>query len=272
VCQLLGGTCRAGIPVYANGWFERGPGHDDVLAPQDLAPLAARTREQGFRALKFYPLGYASPARRVSTDDFARGLERVASVREAVGPETDVMLDVHGMLTATEALSFAHSCEPFRPFWLEEPVPPEDLDGAVQVAGASRVPIAMGERLYTPSAFLPLLMRRGCAIAQPDPLHVGGLSMFTRIVALAGACGIQVAPHNSNGPIALAACVHLAAALPEVMTVEYPLDLNTPWRNDLVDVQYTAVAGTIPLPSRPGLGLHLNQDIVQRHLVATIRE
>jgi galactonate dehydratase len=272
VYRLLGGACRAGIPVYANGWFERGPGLDDALAPGDLAPLAVRAREQGFGALKFYPLGYASPGRRMTTSDFAQGIERVTSVREAVGPDVDIMLDVHGMLTPTEALWFADRCEQFQPFWLEEPVPPEDLEGAVLVAGSSRVRIAMGERLYSPTAFLPLLGRRGCAIAQPDPLHVGGLSMFTRISALAAASQIRVAPHNSNGPVALAACVHLAAALPEILTVEYPLDPNAPLRNDLAEFQYMAAGGMIPLPSRPGLGLHLNEDLLQRHLVERVRK
>jgi galactonate dehydratase len=271
VYQMLGGACRDAIPVYANSWFERGPAQNDALEPEELAAAATRVRDAGYGALKLYPFGYASPGRRISSADLARGIDRVVAVREAVGPGVDVMLDIHGMLTPAQAMWFAERSAPARPFWLEEPVPPEDLEGAVLLASRSRIPIALGERLYSPTAFLPVFIRRGCAIAQPDPLHVGGLLSFVRIAALASASHVGVAPHNSNGPIGLAACVHLAVTLPEVLTVEYPLDLAAPWRNDLVDTPYIAAEGAIALPSRPGLGLHLNDRVMQRHHAGTVK-
>jgi galactonate dehydratase len=271
VYQTLGGACRDAIPVYANGWFERGPAQNDAFEPEELAAAAARVRDAGHNALKLYPLGYASPGRWISSADLTRGIDRVFAVREAVGPGIDIMLDVHGMLTPPQAMWFAERCAPARPFWLEEPVPPDDLEGAVFLGSRSPIPIALGERLYSPTEFLPVFARRGCAIAQPDPLHVGGLLLFTRIAALASASHVGVAPHNSNGPIGLAACVHLAAALPQVLTVEYPLDLAVPWRNELVDTPYVAAGGAIALPSRPGLGLHLNDRVTQRHHAGTVR-
>ena len=271
IYQLLGGACLEAVPVYANSWFERGPDQRDAVEPADLASAAARVRDAGYLALKLYPLGYASSSRPISNSDLVRGVERVAAVREAIGPGIDLMLDLQGMLTATQAIWFANRCITFHPCWLEEPLPPDDLDGVARVAWQSRIPIALGERLYSLEAFAQVLARHGCAIAQPDPLHVGGLIAFRRVAALAGAAHVAVAPHNSNGPVALAACVHLAAALPEVVTVEYPLDRVVPWRDDLVDMPYTPVEGVIQLPRRPGLGLRLTDDVVQRYAVNTVR-
>lgn len=264
VHQFFGGAVRDAIPVYANGWFQQGPDQDDASAPELLHALAARVGAQGFTALKLYPLGYAEPGRRVGADAFGDGVRRLAAVREAVGPGARIMLDLHGMLLPAEAVAFAERCEPYRPDWIEEPVAPEDLDGAAFVRQRTRIAIALGERLFAPLAFGDAFARGACTVAQPDPLHVGGLRAFGQIAALAGAAHVRVAPHNSNGPVALAACAHLAAALPEVDIVEYTLDLGTPLRNELVDYPFVAEGGALRTPSRPGLGLRLNAALVDQ--------
>ncbi len=269
VYQLFGGATRDRIPVYANGWFE-GPGREDASSPELLRDLAIQVRAQGFAALKLYPLGYAEPGRRVGSETFAGGVQRIAAVREAVGTGMHMMLDLHGQLTPSLALEFADRCAAYEPYWLEEPVSPDDLDGAAYVCRRSRIRVALGERLFTPAAFREAFARSACAIAQPDPLHVGGLFTFSQIAALAGAFHLPLAPHNSNGPVALAACVHLAAALPDVQVVEYPLDLGMPGRNDLVDQPFVAAGGSLALPSLPGLGLHLNHDAVDRFRVGAV--
>ena len=158
----------------------------------------------------------------------------VAAVREAVGPDVDLCIEVHGRLAPAWSIAMARRLEPFDPFFYEEPVPVENVDALVRVARAIGIPVATGERLCTKFAFQELLRRRAVDIVQPDLCHAGGLTEVKKIAALAEAYYVQVAPHNASGPIGTAAAVQLDAVIPNFLIQEYFV-AQAPWIDEVVE-------------------------------------
>jgi galactonate dehydratase len=216
---------------------------------------------RGYRALKLDPFGAAhsdlpAPERR-------RAVAIVAAVREAVGPDVEIMVEMHGRFTAATATAVADLLEPYEPAWLEEPVPPSDLVGMRRVRAATRLPIATGERVHTVPEFRELIEGGLVDIVQADITHVGGLSAAVRLAAWAEAYNLQLAPHNVSGPVGTAAGVHLGIATPCFTVLEHFNDFADPWVAQLVDHAPTvdAADGCFGLPTAPGLGVRLNHEV-----------
>ena len=209
VYELLGGKHRDRLRCYANHWFF------GARTPDDYAEKARRAVEMGFGALKWDPFDTAwlemdRPARR-------RTIEIVEAVRAAVGPDVELMLDVHGRLNVPTAIAMARELARFDLAWIEEPVPPEAIDALAEVRAASPVPIAAGERLLrAASAFCELIQKRAADILQPDVVHVGGPSALKAVAAMAHARMLPIAPHNPTGPVTNAMTLHTAARHPEL--------------------------------------------------------
>jgi galactonate dehydratase len=256
VYQLLGGQVRERLPAYANGWY------GGARAPQEFAALARAVVERGYSALKFDPFGTAWQTMTPAAMAMARQI--VAAVREAVGDRIELMIEVHGRLSALCAIAMGQLLVPFRPAWYEEPVVPLALEACRAVKDALPFPIATGERLYTLEEFERLCALNACAIVQPDLAHCGGLSVGKRIAALAQGSGLRLAPHCSIGPVALCAAIHFGWATPGVMIQENFGDYDVPWRRDLVKGWHPP-AGEFSLPERPGLGLELDDAVCARH-------
>ncbi len=161
--------------------------------------MRRRSVADGFDALKLLAVPRSRPL-----DSLARVRAAAAvmeAVRDVVGPSVDIMVDLHGRTTAAMAIRYGQAMAPYEPWFFEEPVPPEDVDGHVAVARAlPGIPIASGERLIGRWAFRPFFERGAIAVAQPDVCHTGGISEVRRIAAMAEAHGISVAPHNPLGP------------------------------------------------------------------------
>ena len=216
VYELLGGKHRDRVRCYANHWFF------GARTPDDYAEKARRAVEMGFRALKWDPFDTAwlemdRPARR-------RTIEIVEAVRAAVGPDVELMLDVHGRLNVPTAIAMARELARFDLTWIEEPVPPEAIDALAEVRAASPVPIAAGERLFEPERFLELIQKRAADILQPDVVHVGGPSALKAVAAMAHARMLPVAPHNPTGPVTNAMTLHTALAIPNFSVFETVID------------------------------------------------
>jgi galactonate dehydratase len=257
VYRLLGGRARERLPAYANGWY------GGAATPQSYAATALDVVRRGYTAMKFDPFGVAWKEMTAAQMDAAEWI--VAAVREAVGPDLQLMIEVHGRLSAGCAIAMGRRLAPYRPAWYEEPVAPLALDLLREVKQALPFPMASGERLYTLEEFQRLIALRACDIVQPDLAHCGGLSIGKKIAALAAAQDLLLAPHCSVGPVALCAAIHFGWATPNVLVQENFGDYDVPWRRDLVAGWHPADAGEYALPDRPGLGIGLDDAACARH-------
>jgi len=257
VYRLMGGAVRQKIKAYANGWYtvER--------TPEEFAKAARRVVERGYRAAKLDPFG--SGFYELDRDEELRSLSLVEAVRDAVGPDFDILIEMHGRFNPATAIHMARELEPFRPGWLEEPVPPENLRALKKVAEAVHQPIATGERIHTRFECRELFELQACDIVQIDLSHFGGISEARKLAAWAESYYMLMAPHNVCGPVATAANLHLAACTPNFKIQEHFNDFADAWVKGAVDHYPEVVDGYFSLPDRPGLGVTLREEFVAEH-------
>jgi galactonate dehydratase len=192
-------------------------------------------------------------------------------VRQAVGDGVELMIEVHGRLSAGCAVEMGRRLQPYRPAWYEEPVTPNSLDLLREVKQALPFPVAAGERLYTLEEFARLTAMRACDVIQPDLAHCGGLWIGKKVAALAQAHDLRLAPHCSVGPVALCAALHFGWATPQVAIQEHFGDYDVPWRDELlfgwnpVSASQGQGQGEFVLPQGVGLGVELNIEACARH-------
>jgi galactonate dehydratase len=259
VWKLLGGRYRDRVPAYANGWYQTD------RRPEALAERAREVVARGYRALKLDPFGAAvvdlSPA------ELRRAVELVAAVRDAVGPDVQVMIEMHGRFSPPAAARIAVELEPFAPAWLEEPVGFDTPTGLARVRGATTRPIATGERIHLLPEFRAMIEQGLVDVIQADLTHFGGFTGLRRLAAWAEAYELPLAPHNVCGPVGTAANVHFAVATPNVAIVEHFNDFADSWVQELVDAPPTVDPddGCFPLPTTPGLGVRLDHDVCAEH-------
>lgn len=263
VFELLGGRVRDHVRFYDH----LGGGDPDAVYTVDadaglFGELAARSVAAGFDAIKVL----AVPVTEMlgSAPGVRLAVARLAAVRDAVGPDVDVMVDLHGRTTPAMAIRYARALEPHDPWFLEEPCQPENVDAMAQVARATPIPIATGERIYTRYGFRPLLEKGACAVIQPDVCHCGGLSELKKIAAMAETYYVSVAPHNPLGPVATMANVHFAFSTPNFLIQEV-MRADVPWRDEVVDGGVTITSGKALPPTRPGLGIEINERAAAAH-------
>lgn len=258
VYNLLGGACRTKIRVYANGWYH------GAKTPDTLARLAEETVRRGHRALKFDP--FPGPWRTHIDREVERAaVANVGAVRAAVGPEVEILIEVHRRLAPMHAVRLAEQMEQFNPFWFEEPVSARNLDALAAAAQAIRLPVVTGEELYTKTEFREVFEKQAAAIINPDVCNTGGILELKEIAAMAEPYLVVVAPHNYNSTtIGLAATLQVAACIPNFLITEYFVNFQP--RGDEISVQpFIVTDGYIDLPSGPGLGLELREDVMARY-------
>jgi galactonate dehydratase len=253
VYQMLGGPCRPRIRVYANGWYA------GCRTPEDLARAAREVKARGFRALKFDP--FPGPWRSwIDAAAEEQAVANVRAVREAVGPDFEVLIEAHRRLAPAVARSVGKKLAPLRPFWYEEPVPPENLPALAEVRRDTGLPIVTGEALYTKAAFREVFERRAADIINPDVCNCGGILELKEIGAMAEPWMVAVAPHNYNSTtVALAASVQAAAVMPNFLILEYFVNFEETGR-EIAQTPLEVRDGAIDLPTRPGLGVDLRED------------
>src|SRR5260221_11300900 len=259
VWKLLGGRFRDRVLAYANGWYQ---GERD---PQVIARLARGVVKRGYRGLKLDPFGAASAE--LSAAERRRAVAIVAAVREAVGPDVQVMVEMHGRFTPGTAAQVAALLEPYAPEWIEEPVPPENAAALARVRAATNLTIATGERAHTMEDIRPFL-EGGCVdVVQVDLTHFGGFLPMKRLAGWADAYYLPLAPHNVCGPVGTMANLHLAVATPNYKVLEHFNDFADGWVQDPGDARrrIDPSDGCFPLPDRPGLGLALEHEACAAH-------
>jgi galactonate dehydratase len=260
--ELLGGKVRDRVRMYDH----LGGGSSEAVyessAIDDFGRLAKDSVAAGFSALKILPV---PPTRMLDgAEDLRRAADLMGTVRDAVGEDVDVMVDLHGRTTPAMAIQYGKALGPMRPWFFEEPCQPEVVDAMVEVARALSIPIATGERLVTRWQFRELLEKRACAVIQPDVCHCGGLSEMKKIAAMAETYQISVAPHNPLGPVATMANIHFALSTPNFLIQEV-MRQDVPWRNEVVDAPLDIRDGYVYPPTKPGLGLEVDEQGAAAH-------
>ena len=254
VHELLGGACREVVRLYANG--PRGE------TPEEYAASARAIVAQGFDALKVAPLEPTLPVDGTAT--IRRATEVVAAIRDAVGRDVAVAVDVHGRLSPAMSIRLARELEPLDVWFLEEPVLPENPRALADVARATSIPIATGERLFTRWGFREVVELRAAALLQPDVSHCGGLLEARTIAALGELVYAGFAPHNPLSPVNTVASAHVALASPNFVACEWVVD-GPAWVGELLTEPLTIAGGVLSLPRRPGLGIELDLERCREH-------
>jgi galactonate dehydratase len=265
VYELLGGLVRDKVRMYTHlGGGEMKAVYESQYShePQVFVDRALVVKERGYSAIKVL---ITPPTEALNPISAYRYAERMmGALREALGEEMDIMVDFHGRQFPGNALEFCRVLAPFRPYFVEEPVPPENIDALVEVRRASPVPIATGERLVSRFAFRELFEKQACHIVQPDLCHCGGLWEAKKIAAMAEVYYMGVAPHNPLGPVANAAALHFALSTPNFLIQEDMLS-DVPWRWEVVLSSLETKDGYW-LPSRtPGLGIEVDETAAAQH-------
>jgi galactonate dehydratase len=257
--KLLGGRFRDRVPAYANGWYQA------ERDPKTIARLARGVVKRGYRGLKLDPFGAASAE--LSSSERRRAVAIVAAVREAVGPDVQIMVEMHGRFTPGTAAQVAALLEPYDPEWIEEPVPPENAAALARVRAATRLTIATGERAHTVEDIRPFLEQGSVDVVQVDLTHFGGFLPMKRLAGWADAYYMLLAPHNVCGPVGTMANLHFAVATPNYKVLEHFNDFADSWVQDLVDAppRIDPADGCFTLPDRPGLGLKLDRAACAAH-------
>lgn len=285
VVDLLGGAVRDRMSIYNTC---AGPGYVGTSVRQESAnwgigsdgryedldaflhrpaELARELLAEGVRGMKVWPFDIAAEqtgGTDITTADLDRGLAVVESIREEVGFDLDVMIELHGMWYRPAAERICAALTPFRPYWVEDPVRPDGVDSLAHLASAVDVPIATGETCIGRRGFLPLFEAGAVDIATLDTMWSGGLTEGRKIAALADTFGIPIAPHDCTGPISFAACVHLVSSQPNGLIQETVRAFLRTWYGELVDGLPEIVDGTIAPTRQPGLGIQLRPDFADR--------
>ncbi|MCC7162413.1 MAG: galactonate dehydratase [Anaerolineae bacterium] len=262
VYELLGGRVRDKVRVYNHLGGGKMTSMYESTEAEEFAERALMVKEMGYTALKFMAVPRTEPVEGTRSVKVAARL--VEAVRNAVGDEMDLMVDLHARCWPAMAIQYCHALEPFGLLFFEEPCPTEDIDATVEVTRKSRIPIATGERLVTRYQYREIFEKRACHIIQADLSHCGGLWEARKIAANAETYSIAIAPHNPNGPLALAVAVHFALSTPNWLIQEM-ITNDVPWRDDVLDAPLEIRDGYVSPPTRPGLGVEINEQEAAKH-------
>ena len=261
VYELFGGALTTSIRIYAN--INRST---DPRTPSGFASMAERAIRAGFDAVKLAPWD-DMPANRsdaAKVEEITQlGIDRAAAVRKAIGPQRDLLLDAHSKFDLARGLALPKRLQPLSLFWLEEVTRVPDLPA---IRRAAAMPSAGGEVIYGATGFLPYI-NAGCVdIVMPDVKYCGGMLELKKIASLAEAAGLRVAPHGPASPVGNIASAHVCAGMPNFLILEFSYG-EVPWRAELIDPPEEIEKGLLQLPSRPGLGIRLNERTAAKYQV-----
>ena len=265
VYKLLGGAVRDRVRMYTHlGGGDMRAVYESQLAadPRVFVDRALEVVAKGYTAVKVLITPPTEALNGIAAYRYAARM--MEAMRQAVGESVDIMIDCHGRHAPGNAAEFCRVLAPYHPLFIEEPVPPENVDAMAEVRRLSPVPIATGERLVTRFQFRPLFEKQACHVIQPDLCHCGGLAEAKKIAAMAEAYYVGVAPHNPLGPVANAAALHFALSTPNFLIQEDML-ADVPWRWEVVRHSLETRAGYWLPSEAPGLGVEVDEQAAARH-------
>lgn len=259
VYQLLGGKVRDKARVYYHVFGD---------TREKLVEGVRAAKAQGFTAVghltPFLDEPRDIPYFKTHVDKMRAAIEAVALYREAAGDEMDLCIEIHRRLTPAEAIVLAKGIEPYHPFFYEDPILPENFDAMELVAHHISIPMATGERLHSIHEFEMLLKRGAVQYVRPDVCLAGGITHTKKIAALAEAHYVGVVPHNPLGPVSTAACLQIAACIPNFALQEYPIGEHEYPKNVIVQEPLPVTDGFLIIPDTPGIGIELAEDAQEK--------
>ena len=257
VHRLLGGACRDAIRVYANGWS------GGARSPAELGDQAKAMVERGFTAMKFDPV--PGPWRTfVDKAVERRAIDNVFAVRDAVGDDVDILIEMHRRLAPMHAVRIARAIEDAAPFWFEEPVLAENVPALARAKRDIHIPVVTGEALYTKFDFREVFEAAAADIINPDVCNVGGILELKEIAAMAEAYFVAVSPHNYNSTtVGLAATLQASAVMPNFLITEYFVNFEA-LGEEIAREPWQVRDGMIELTDTPGLGIDLDEEALAR--------
>ncbi|MHB1317934.1 MAG: galactonate dehydratase [Anaerolineae bacterium] len=257
--QLLGGKVRDKARVYYHVFGE---------TKEQLIQGCVDAKERGFTAVghltPFLDEPRDVPYFETHAQKMHAAIDTVGRYRDALGDDVDLCIEIHRRMAPAEAIVLARGIEQFHPFFYEDPILPDNLDAMALVAERIHIPIATGERLHTIQEFEMLLERGAVQYVRPDVCLAGGLSHSKKIAALAEAHNVGVVPHNPLSPVSTAACIQLAACIPNFALQEYPLGEDEPPKSEIVKSTVALENGFLIIPDAPGLGIELAPNAAER--------
>jgi len=262
--RMLGPTLRTGITLYAN--INRGTRD---RSPHGFAERATAACADGFSAIKIAPFDGFSRANALTPQGrhaFALAVERIAAVRDAIGPDRSLMIDCHCRLDLPSAMHLLKATESIRLDWFEDVMPYHDLDGWSALRAASHAPLIGGESARGTRDLLPFLERGIWDVLMPDIRFFGGVTELVALSALAEQHQVLVAPHNPRGPVGTLTSAHAMAGCPVFHALEFQ-HAECDWRDALTAGSERIKAGVLHLPDGPGTGLRWDEDVASRHAV-----
>nr|WP_295934389.1 mandelate racemase/muconate lactonizing enzyme family protein [uncultured Dyadobacter sp.] len=276
VYELLGGKLRNELKVYAN--INRATNERDANGRRLIPAFQAnaeRALKSGFKAVKLAPFDDMKPLktsdqRRIAEDiDYA--VTCIEAVRSTIGPETDLLIDVHSHLNKDLAISTAKRLEKANLYWFEEPIDPQQFPAETrEITEAIQQTSAGGESIFGRQGFAGLIANRALDVIMPDVKHCGGIQELRFIAAQAETAGnMAIAPHNPSGPVSTAASVQVCASIPNFSILEYAYG-EVPWRAELLSPAEHFENGHIRIPDQPGLGHKLNESVLKAHRLAPL--
>ncbi|MEV0587835.1 mandelate racemase/muconate lactonizing enzyme family protein [Nonomuraea sp. NPDC050310] len=254
--RLTGGACRSEVRVYANGWY---------TGERDPATFAEKAREalaRGYTALKFDPFGAGLGT--LSRAELRRSIDIVAAVREAA-PEADLFVEGHARFAMPTAMRLVHELEPFDLGWFEEPLPWTHIERYAELRQRATMPISGGEHFHNRYEYARLFATGAVDIIQPDLSMAGGFTEVRKLAAQADVHAMLVAPHNSNSPVCTTVSVHAVLGLPNFHILETFDGMVDAHVHDAVRGALPIVDGHIGLPTAPGLGIELVDEVFEEH-------
>ena len=261
IYRLFGGPVRDAVPLYTHV----GSGDPHAAATQTKALLA-----EGYVALKTDPFVEMRQHHRrymrgaISAQGAAQAVENMAAIREAAGPNVDLLIDCHGNFNVPTAINMARKMEPYDIGWFEEPVPPNSYEALRQVRESINLPICVGERLYTRFDYVPIFKDRLAEYVMPDVVWMGGISELRKVANMAEAYYVPISPHDASGPLNILAGAHTMMTVPNLYRLEFgraALDTH----NALIDHPLDIRDGVLHLSERPGLGVELDVEYMEAH-------
>ncbi|MEX2625848.1 MAG: mandelate racemase/muconate lactonizing enzyme family protein [Ilumatobacteraceae bacterium] len=266
VYRLLGGRVHERLRGYTYLYPRAGDTTDVYTDPDLAATRAAEAVAAGFTAVKFDPAGPYTvyDGHQPSLDDLDRSEAMVAAVREAVGPQADILFGTHGQFSPSGAIRLARRIERYEPLWFEEPIPPGDPAAMATVARATSIPIATGERLTTVTEFGALIEHRAVGFVQPNLGRCGGILAAKKIAALAEAGGVHLAPHLYCGPVVGAANIQVSTCSPNFAVLEGIGDWGG-FHAELLRTPVRFESGAVIPPEAPGIGVEVDEDVARAH-------
>jgi galactonate dehydratase len=257
VYQLLGGACRDKVQAYANGWYS------GARRIEDYAELALKTVGLGYKHIKFDPFWpsdlYGEP------EEIRRPKDIIRVIREAVGPDIHLLIEAHGRFAVDRAIQIGREIEEYRPYFLEDPVRPEDIDGLARVTTSINVPVASGERTCTHWGAREILEKRAVSIYQPDVIHIGGISEMKKVASMASAHFIPISIHAGNGPVQTAADIQVGASIRNFLFVETFYHPDKQVYDEILKEPLNYTNGAFDLPQGAGLGIDLDERALLKH-------